>query len=58
VSLLQKTKIDPSRVLPQVPIKVKEDLTLETRPVKILGQSKKELQNKRVLLLKVLWRNS
>jgi hypothetical protein len=36
VSLLWKAKIDPSWVLPQVPMKIKGDLTLEAKPVKIL----------------------
>ena len=36
VSLLQKVDIDPSRVLPQVSVKVKEDLTFEVKLIKIL----------------------
>jgi len=39
-------------------MEVKEDLTLETRPVKIMDQSEKTLRNKRVSLVRVLWRNS
>ena len=39
-------------------MEVKEDLTLETRPVKIMDQSEKTLRNKRVPLVRVLWRNS
>jgi hypothetical protein len=35
-SLLRKAKIDPSRVLPHVPMKIKGDLTMEAKPVKIL----------------------
>jgi hypothetical protein len=46
VSLLRKMKVDPSRVQPPVPIKVREDLTLEIKPVKIVDQSKKVLRNK------------
>nr|XP_034908137.1 uncharacterized protein LOC118044086 [Populus alba] len=33
VSLLRKAKIDPSRVLPQVPMKIEGDLTMKTKPV-------------------------
>jgi hypothetical protein len=33
VSLLQKAEIDPSWVLPQVPLEVEEDLTLKVKPV-------------------------
>ena len=58
VSLLRKVKVDHSRVLPPVPMEVKEDLTLETRPVKIIDRSEKTLRNKRVPLIRVLWRNS
>ena len=48
VSLLQKAEMDPSRVLPPVPIEVREDLTLETRSVKIMDHSEKTLRNKKV----------
>jgi hypothetical protein len=37
VSFLRKADVDPLRVLPQVPVEVKEDLTLEVRPIKILN---------------------
>ena len=50
--------MDPSRVLRPVPIEVREDLTLETRPVKIMDRSEKTLRNKKVSLVRVLWRNS
>ena len=33
VSLLRKANIDPSRVFPHVPIKIKGDLTMEAKPV-------------------------
>jgi hypothetical protein len=45
-------------VLPQVPIKIEKDLTLEVKPVKILDWSEKELRNKKIYLVKVLWRSS
>ncbi|XP_061971828.1 uncharacterized protein LOC133694346 [Populus nigra] len=54
VSLLRKAKIDPSRVLPQVPLKIKGDLTMKTMPIKILDRDEKLLRNKRVLLVRVL----
>jgi hypothetical protein len=53
VSLLQKMKVEPP-----VLIKVREDLTLKTKPVKIVDRSEKVLRNKRVPLVSVLWRNS
>jgi hypothetical protein len=48
----------PSRLLPQVPIEVKEDWTLQVKLVRILDRNDKELRNKKVPLAKVLWRNS
>jgi len=58
VSLLRKAKIDPSRVLPHIPMKIKGDLTMEAKPVKILDRDVKVLRNKRVPLVRVLWRSS
>jgi hypothetical protein len=58
VSLLRKADADPTRVLPQVPVEVKEDLTLEVRPIKILDWGEKELCNKKVPIIRVLWRSS
>ena len=51
VSLLRKAKIDPSRVLPHVPMKIKGDLTMEAKPVKILDRDVRVLRNKRVSLV-------
>jgi hypothetical protein len=58
VSMLRKAKVDPSRVLPLVPFKVKKDLTLETKSVKIMDGGEKVLRNKKVQLVRVLWKNS
>jgi hypothetical protein len=41
-------------VLPQVPVKVRDDLTLEVKPVQILDRNEKELRNKKVPIIKVL----
>ena len=58
ILLLQKAEIDPTRIFPQVPLEIKEDLTLKVRLVKILDQSEKELRNKRIPMIKVLRRSS
>ena len=42
-------------ILPQVSVEVKEDLTLELRPIKILDQGVKTLWNKKILIVKILW---
>ncbi|KAL9400738.1 hypothetical protein Peur_004587 [Populus x canadensis] len=58
VSLLRKANVDPARVLPQVPVEVKEDLTLELRPIRILDQEVKELRSKKIPIVRILWRNA
>jgi len=50
--------VDPARVLPQVPVEVKEDLTLELRPIRILDQEVKELRSKKIPIIRILWRNA
>jgi hypothetical protein len=39
-------------------MKIKRDLTMEAKPVKILDRDDKVLRNKRVPLVRVLWRSS
>jgi hypothetical protein len=39
-------------------MKIKRDLTMEAKPVKILDRDEKVLRNKRVPLVRVLWRSS
>ena len=58
VSLLRKADVDPARILPQVPVEVKEDLTLELRPIKILDWEVKELRNKKIPIIRILWQNA
>ena len=53
-SLLRKADVDPSRILPQVPVEVKEDLTLELRPIRILDREVKELQSKKIPIVRIL----
>ena len=57
VSMLRKYTPNTSHILRQEPIQLKEDLTYEERPVQILDRSEKELRNKKISLVKVLWRN-
>jgi hypothetical protein len=47
--------VDLTWILPQVSVEVKEDLTLELRPIKILDQGVKTLWNKKILIVKILW---
>jgi hypothetical protein len=44
--------------LPHVLIEIYEDLTINMKLVKILDHIVKELRNKKVVLVRVLWKNS
>jgi hypothetical protein len=50
VSLLQKADVDPTQVLPQIPVEVIQDLKFEVKLIKILDWEE-ELQNKRIPIL-------
>lgn len=54
VSLLWKAELDPTKVLPKIPIEIHEDLTVEIQLVKIVDWSVKELRNKKIPLVKVM----
>ncbi|XP_019230368.1 PREDICTED: uncharacterized protein LOC109211300 [Nicotiana attenuata] len=57
VSMLQRYRSDSSHVLPIESIEVNPDLTYEEEPIQIVAHEIKELRNKRIPLVKVLWRN-
>ena len=57
VSMLRRYRSNPSHVVSSETIELKLDLTYEEGPVEILAQEVKELQKKRIPLVKVLWRN-
>ncbi|XP_037496977.1 uncharacterized protein LOC119371258 [Jatropha curcas] len=57
MSMLRKYRSDPSHVVAAKSISIQPDLTYEEKPVKILAREVKELRNKRVPLVKFLWRN-
>ncbi|XP_031283865.1 uncharacterized protein LOC116142568 [Pistacia vera] len=57
VSLLRKYIHDPSHILQAEDVELKDDITYEECPVQILDSKIKELRNKNVPLVKVLWRN-
>ncbi|XP_071906072.1 uncharacterized protein [Coffea arabica] len=57
VSMLKKYHPDPSHVLQPENIEIDETLTYEERPVKLLDRKVKELRNKQIPLVKVLWKN-
>ncbi len=55
VSMLKRYRSDPSHVLPVEEIEVNLDLTYEEKPLEILAYEGKQLQNKQIPLVKVLW---
>ena len=57
VSMLWRYRSDPSHVVSSKTIELRPDLTYEEEPVEILVGEVKELQNKKIPLVKVLWRN-
>ena len=57
VSMLRRSRSDPSHVVSSQTIELKLNLTYEEEPLEILAQEVRELRNKRIPLVKVLWRN-
>nr|XP_028954165.1 uncharacterized protein LOC114823032 [Malus domestica] len=57
VSMLRHYVSDHSHVIPPQPLEINLDLTYDEKPVTILDWKDKELRNKTVHLVKVLWRN-
>ncbi|XP_016709276.1 uncharacterized protein [Gossypium hirsutum] len=56
-SMLRRYRSDPSHVISTEDIEIQLDLSYEEEPVKILARTVKELRNKWVPLVKVLWRS-
>ena len=57
VSMLRRYRSDPSHVVSSETIELRPDLTYKEEPVEILAREVKALRNKKILLVKVLWRN-
>ncbi|XP_039022497.1 uncharacterized protein LOC120154964 [Hibiscus syriacus] len=57
ISMLRKHRSDHSNVIPLEYIEVSSDINYSKEPVRILAIEVKELSNKRIPLVKVLWRN-
>ena len=56
VSQLRKYISDPNHVLKYSPLQIQEDLSYVVEPVQILDRKEKQLRNKVIPLIKVLWR--
>ncbi|KAL5578176.1 hypothetical protein UlMin_019875 [Ulmus minor] len=57
VSMLRKYIPDPSHVLSYDTLDLRQDLTFEESPVRILDREERELRQKKIHLVKVLWKN-
>ena len=57
VSMLRNYIPDPSHVLIEQPVQLKENLTYEEIPVQIVNRKEQVLRNKVIPLVKVLWKN-
>ena len=57
VSMLRRYRSDPSHVVSSETIELRLDLTYEEKPIEILTQEVKELRNKKIQFVKVLWIN-
>ena len=57
VSMLRRYRSDPSHAVSSEVIELRPNLTYEEETVQILAREIEELRNKRIPLVKVLWRN-
>ena len=57
VSMLRRYRSDGSHILPVQDIQVQSDFTFDEEPKAILDREVKQLQNKQVPLVKVLWQH-
>ncbi|KAA3477531.1 polyprotein [Gossypium australe] len=55
ISMLRRYRSDPSHVISLVDVEIQVDLTYNEELIKILALQIKELRNKRIALVKVLW---
>jgi len=58
VSQLRKYVSDPSHVIPRDDVQVRDNLRVETLPVRIEGREVKKLRGKEIPLVKVVWGGS
>ena len=57
VSQLRKYVYNPSHILRHEPLQIEENLSYVEQLVRVLDRRVKELQDKSIPLLKILWRN-
>ena len=57
VSMLRKYIPNPSHVVDYKPLKLRDDLTYEEQPIKIVDKKEQELTRRTIHYVKVQWRN-
>ena len=57
VSMLRRYRSDPSYILPVQDIQVQEDFTFDEEPKAVLDSEIRQLRNKQIPLVKVLWQH-
>ncbi|XP_062176026.1 uncharacterized protein LOC133881078 [Alnus glutinosa] len=57
VSMLRKYVQDLSHVLESEPLQIRQDLTYEEVPVRIVDRKENELRRRKILMVKVMWSN-
>ncbi|KAJ8760519.1 hypothetical protein K2173_015186 [Erythroxylum novogranatense] len=57
VSMLRRYRSDPTHVIPTQEIEVSSNLSYVEEPVKIIGYQNKQLRNRVIQMVKVLWKN-
>ncbi|MBN8157065.1 hypothetical protein J0J30_24010, partial [Vibrio vulnificus] len=55
VSMLRKYRSDPSHVIPESDVQLTENLTYKEEPTRIVDYQMKQLINKQIPMVKVLW---
>jgi hypothetical protein len=55
ISQLKKYNPNSEQVLNEEPLQLQLNLSYVEKPVKVLERSVKELRNKRILMVKILW---
>ncbi|KAA3487058.1 Transposon Ty3-G Gag-Pol polyprotein [Gossypium australe] len=55
VSMLRRYRSDPSHVITPTEVEIQLDMTYSEEPIKILARKVKQLRNKSIALVKVLW---
>ena len=57
VSMLRRYWSDPTHILKNEEVEIADNLSYVEEPVKIVGYKTKQLRNREIPLVKVLWRN-